>query len=299
MLFRSWLQTDAEGGWDDEEEGKLLGQRMTEIPVAVDYGQRTGFMRSEPSFLDLALENIKHYQVRSDRDTNLHVTSIPILTTFGVEAKKLQTVTVGSAMGLAFSGSRTEQGAEYVEPVGSGLQYTREELLDIEKRMAALGLSALERQTRTAETEEAKRLDQKSQDSELAAQVRATGDALEEALRFTAMWMGEKDGGSVEMNTEFDEQVMSPELFDKYLKAVGEGHLSAETMWDRLVAGNLLPPDFSPALERERIDLQGVDEVAAMAEASRRARMEMEDKEADEPEETEEEEDEGDEEEQG
>jgi len=278
VLFRSWTQTEEGGEWKPDDGGaiNLLGPRMTKIPVVTDYADRTGYMRSDPPLIDLALENLKHWQIRSDRDRNLHVTSIPIFNVYGLEAKDLQTVTVGNAMGLAFPKGRQEQGSEYVEAMGHGLKHTREELLDIQQRMASLGLSMLERQLRQAETEEAKKLDAKAQDSELAGQARATSDALEEAMGLHALWMGiAEGGGSVYVNTEFDMEEMSPELFDKYLKAVGEGKLSVETMWDRLVVGRLLPDTFDPKLEKELIANEGTAQMEAMAEVARRMREEQ------------------------
>jgi hypothetical protein len=279
VLFRSWIQVEDGGEWElegeGEDKGKVLGPNMNEIPVATDYGERTGFHRSEPVLLDLALENLKHWVIRSDRDQNLHVTSIPILNVYGMKAEDLQAVTVGTSMGLAFPEGRTNQGSEYTEAMGHGLTHSREELQDIQQRMAALGLSMLERQTRVAETEKAKMMDQKAQDSELAGQARLNSDALEEACRLHLKWMGAPDARvAVEVNTDFTTDQMSPELFDKYLKAVGEGHLSAETMWDRLMAGKLLPGTFDPELEKELIAEQGKAELEAMAEANRKNRLE-------------------------
>jgi hypothetical protein len=273
VLFRSWIEDpDNEGEPDVEVEGKLLGERMRKIPIVTDYAERVGFMRSEPPFLDLALENIKHWVIRSDRDTNLHVTSIPILNVYGLKAEDIQTLTIGTSMGIAFPGGKTEQGSEYTEAQGHGLKHTREELLDIEKRMASLGLSMLERQTRQAETEKKAMLDQKSQDSELAAQARATSSALGEALELHAIWLGKEPSGSITLDTEFSVEPMSPEMLDKLIKAVGEGDLSVETLWDRMLAGRILGDDFDPELEKERLAQSGASEAAAMAEAARMAR---------------------------
>jgi len=276
VLFRSWIQEARGGDWDVEEDGRLLGERMTRIPIAVDYAERADFMRSDPPFLDVALEVVDHMQIRSDRKNNMHVTSVPILQTFGIEPEELQVITIGTSMGLAFPGNQTEQGAGYAEAQGHGLEHTRTELQDIEKRIAELGLSALQRQSRAAETAEAHRLEQKAQDSELAAWAIGTRDAIEEALQLSAMWMGIEDGGgSVEINTDFEDMVMEPEQAKVYLKAVGEGRLSVETMWDAWVAGKYLPETFDPELEAERIAGEGTGELAAIAEEMRRLRQEQ------------------------
>ena len=198
--------------------------------------------------------------------------SVPLLQTFGIKPEDLEVVKVGASFGLAFPGKRNEQGAEYAESEGYGLEHTRTELQDVEKRIAELGLSALQRQSRAAETAEAHRLDQKAQDSELAAWVIGTSDALENAVELTAMWMGEGEGGSVEINTDFGDMVMDPAQAEVYLKAVGEGRLSVEQMWSAWMAGKWLPETFDPEVEKERIATEGAGELAAMAEAIRRER---------------------------
>jgi len=273
VLFRSWLETKPESKeWDVEEPGKLLGPNMNEIPVVTDYAERTGFGQSDPPHLDLALENLKHWQIRSDRDQSLHTVSIPVFCTFGPKAEDLQTFPVGTTYGFAFEGSRTDEGAEYVEAQGHGLEHTRTELLDIQQRMAALGSSMLERSTRQAETEDKVRLDQKGQDSELANQARLTNSALGEALRIHAKWLGKEPGGGIFLNTDYSALVLKAEDIDVLLKAVGEGALSLETFWGRLLVGKVLGDDFDPDLEKDRISQGGEASMRLIAEAMRATR---------------------------
>lgn len=273
VWFRSWLERELNSNkWDVEEEGKPLGPRMNEIPLVTDYADRTGFMQSDPLFLDLALEDLKHWQIRSDRDQSLHTVSIPIFLVYGMKADELQEVTVGTSIGLAFPGGRTEQGAEYAEAQGHGLEHTRTELQDIEQRMAYLGASILQRSTRQAETEEKVRLDQKGQDSELANQARLTNTAIRDALRLHAKWMGKEPGGSVWLNTDYSTQILSPQMIEVFLKAVGEGAMSLDVFIDRLVAGKIYPEGFDKDMEKDRIAEGGDASLRVLAEAVRSSR---------------------------
>ena len=273
VLFRSWVKKPDRDSWEIEEGGTLLGERMTRIPVVTDYAERTGFMQSEPPILDQGLENLKHWQIRSDRDQSLHTASIAILAIFGKKAEEVDTIAIGTSLGLAFDGSRTEDGAEYVEAMGHGLTHTRQELLDIQQRMAAIGVSMLERSTRQAETEEKVKLDQKGQDSELTFQATLTNAALKEALELHAMWMDEDPKGwGVFLNTDYSAQLLDPRMVDVLLRAVGEGALAVETFWDRLVAGKELPENFDPELEKDRIAQGNESTLAAVAELARQAR---------------------------
>lgn len=173
-------------------------------------------------------------------------------------------------MGLALPGS--EMDAKYVETTGSGLEQSRQELQDIEQRMAALGLSMLQRQSRAAETAEAKRIDRAVEESELGAFARSLEDAIEDALRFHAMWLDLEGGGSAQVNRDFDTQPIDPGAVSVLLKAVGDGALSIETMWEILVRGEILPDTFDPEIEQERLAGRGVPELAAVLESMRRDR---------------------------
>ena len=277
VLFRSWTRYPGKEGWEVDEKGMLLGERMTRIPVVTDYAERTGFMQSEPPILDQALENLKHWQIRSDRDQSLHTASIAILAIHGKKAEEVQTIAIGTSLGLAFEGSKTEEGAEYVEAQGYGLAHTRQELLDIQQRMAAIGVSMLERSTRQAETEEKVRLDQKGQDSELAFQAILTNAALKEALEIHALWMGEEpEGWEVFLNTDYSTYIPDAKMVDVLLRAVGEGALSVDRFWDRLVTWKVLAENFDPELEHDLIAKGAENTLAAVAELARQAREEAE-----------------------
>lgn len=270
VQYRSWVRdVDSGGTWEPEEAGKLLGPRMTRIPVVADYGDRTGFMKSDPPLLDLAIENLEHYDVRSDRRQSLKTGSVPIFATIGVDGEDVQTFAVGPSIGLALPEGAD---AKYIEIQGTAFDATRQELQDIEQRMSALGLAVLVRKDRVQRTATESENDRIEQDSDLGAMARATGDALEEALQLHAMWMGLPEGGSVEVNRDFDARPMDAQMVSVLSKMVGEGALSLDTLWDILMQGEILPETFDPEIERDRLQNAGTGEMAAVVEALRRER---------------------------
>lgn len=258
--------------WVMVEGGALTiqgGAPMDEIPVAVGYiGERKGILESTPPHLPLALENIKHYQLVSDNDNVLHVASVPIFTTIGADEDE---VTVGphSALHLPMGAD-----AKYVEPEGNGLDAAEKRIAKSEYRMAILGLSMLMSDSRAAETAMSKRIDKAESDSALAAHARATQDALEEAVRLTAKWIGvdlpETDGERwISLNTDFDNIPMDAQTVTALAGMVAQGVLSQETLWTVLQRGEVLPPDFDPEVERERLAASGVEAIRALAIAAR------------------------------
>lgn len=266
VTFEIWANRRADGAasdsWVRDSEGTMRG--ISRIPLATDYTRRVGFLESAPPLLDLAIENVLHYQTRSDRCNNLHIAATPIPVIIGAESDegKVQIVASNRAIELPLHGD-----AKYLEPTGAALAHSRDELKDIEARMAALGLAMLERDTRAAETAEAKRIDKSASDSQLSAAARGLQDALEEALGLHAEWLGlgQDAGGSVSVNRDFEKQQLSPQMLTALSSAVGAGQLRLETMWDVLVRGDVLPESFDPETERDGLDNADIDRLPVPA----------------------------------
>lgn len=244
--------------WEDQKPGESSEElRRVEkgtmdigrIPLVTAYTNRTGFMESDPPLLDLALENVRHYQARSDRAHVLHFASVPIPFFSGVAMDDLSW-----GANHAISTEAAEADAKILEPSGQGLEEGRQELQDIEKRMAALGLAMLQRDTRQAETAEARRIEKAETDSSLAAAARGLEDALNEALAKHAEWMDQEVGAAVSVNRDFQNQIISPQMVTTLSGLVGKGQLSVETMWDILEQGEVLPEGFDSDVEQNRIE---------------------------------------------
>lgn len=257
QVFTKRKDESGKESWTAEKQGTMS---IDEIPVATAYTSRVRYLESEPPLLDLALENVLHYQTRSDRCNNLHIAATPIPVLIGAEVDedgKTQVVATNQAIQLPLGGD-----AKYLEPTGAALDHSQRELQDIEARMAALGLAMLQRETRAAETAEAKRIDKSASDSQLAAAAIALGDAIEEAFRLHAKWLkiGE-GGGSVSVNDDFERQEITPQMVKELREMVGAGQLRLETMWDILERGELLPSTFDPEAERDGLGSADLDQL--------------------------------------
>ena len=266
-VFEFQKNASGDGGtWAEVDRGTMSIGR---IPLVTCYVRRAGFMTSEPPLLDLALENIKHFQVRSDNDNVLHVASIPILVLKGIQ--ETNTLAIGPTIALKIDDPAGD--ARFIEPTGGAIEQGRQQLQDIEQRMAALGLAMLQRQTRAAETAEAKRIDKAESDSALAAAARGLRDALEEALELHAMWLDLDAGGSVSVNMDFEHLAIDPSILRELREMVSAGQLSLDTLWDILERYEVLPPAFDPEVERERIAAADVERLPAVAGGLRVGRV--------------------------
>jgi hypothetical protein len=254
-----------ENTWTSE----VIPMSISRIPVAPAYSNRIGFFHAEPPLLDLALENIDHYQTRSDRKSVLHG-CVPTLILSGTRKQDDTSLRIGVNSCIEMQDGT----GAYVEPSGSSLTHSREELQDIEQRMAALGLSMLQRQTRSAETAEAKRIDKSESDSQLAAVARGVEDAGEAALGFHTEWVGLPDGGSMEIDKSFISEPMDPQLLQVLVSMVPNS-LSLDTLWERMVAGGILGDSFNPEIERERLESDPAESLMAVRSVMRAEKPEV------------------------
>lgn len=261
-VFYELRQKPEEGDvWPIIESGLLMVDAATpypEIPAAVFYTKRTGFLESVPPLEALAYENIRHYQICSDNDTVEHVAKVPIFTVAGVTDEEFGSAAVGPNNVWRFDRADTKVGV--VQADATPAQIGRETERESEKRMAIHGLSLLRRDDVRVQTATQTALERSEQDARVTNAVDRFKDAVETALGFTAVWLGqEKDaGGSVEVNQDFVDQLLTPEEMRAWSEAVERGQYSVETMWEAFRAGGRLPETFDPEEERRRLASEGM-----------------------------------------
>ncbi len=220
-----------------------------EIPVSeIPTSGRKGLFESDPPLLDLAYLNVAYYQQWSDMATSIHKTCVPIYVETGVDPEPLDEL--GNAKGppiilgpnMARRFNNPDAKAFYVSHDGAALGSCKTALDDLKSDMSVLGLAMLSPQKRAAETATAKRLDKVSEDSALAVTARGLQDGLERALGFHARYLG-LEGGSVEINREFDTQTMAADLLTAYVGAVANAGLPPRILLEAMQTGGLIQDD--------------------------------------------------------
>ena len=267
VRWRTWKLQEGDKGkrqWVMDGAPELLGPQMDEIPLAPVYTNRVAAFDAEPPLLDLATENIRHFQKLSDRDNVEHVASVPIFVTTGVDYSDVKGFSVGPTVGMALPKEAT---AAYVEIQGAGLEQTRESLKDSEHRMALLGLSMLHSESRAAETATSKRIDKSESDSQLAKAAKSLQMGLTLALYYHAKWMGLDSGGEVKVNLDFELIRLDAQMITA-LAALVPAKMSLDTFWELLVQGEILPETFDPELERTKLEEGDLQTLAALAKAA-------------------------------
>lgn len=172
-----------------------------DIPLVTLYTKRIGFMRGTPPLLNLALLNIKHWQSQSEQDNILHVARVPILTVFGLEEG--QELTIGSSTATTFT-DRSKQGLEYVEHTGSAIGAGKTSLDDLENQMRQAGGKLLRAENTSTKSVDQTNEERMQENSPLYTMASSLEDALDNILQIMAEWLGESDGGNVDVRTELD-----------------------------------------------------------------------------------------------
>lgn len=233
----------------------LFGNQQ-EIPLAeVKTSGRRSLFESVPPLLDLAFLNVQHYQMASDYQNSLHKTCVPIYVESGIDVEtnaEGQAIVrvIGPDTGVHFTNPAAK--AYYVSHDGAALGACRQALDDLERAMGTLGVAMLAQEKAAAETATAKRIDKSTSDSALAVTARGLQDGAERAMQFHARYRGLDDGGSIDINRDFENLTMLPEMLTAYVNAVANAGLPVRVLLEAMQEGGLLREDADvDALEAE------------------------------------------------
>lgn len=234
--------------WAVYDEGTTT---LSAIPFVFFYGLRKGFGIGLPPLIELAFQNIEHWQSLSDQQTIMHVARVPILTVIG--ANDDSQITVGSQYAI-----QLPLGADmrFVEHSGQAIEAGRKSILDLEERMRQTGAELLVLKpgditaTQVQSENEANRCT-------LQKIVEVFEDGLDQCLQYMADWLGETDGGSVSLFTDFGAATLGEASAELLLKANQSGKLSDETMFDEWKRRGIISPENQWNDEQERIAEQG------------------------------------------
>lgn len=196
-----WRRNKGDGGestWTLYDEWETSRDDITLVTL---YTKKTGFMRGSPPLLNLALLNIKHWQSQSEQDNILHVVRVPLLSVFGLEDD--QELVIGSSSATKFS-DRAKQGMEYTEHTGAAIESGKTSLDDLENQMRQAGAKLLRAENTSTKSDDQTHEEHMQENSPLYTMASSLEDALDNILQIMAEWIGESDGGNVDVRTELD-----------------------------------------------------------------------------------------------
>lgn len=224
---------------------------LKEIPFVPFYGDRTGFMTGESPLLELAYQNVEHYQSSSDQQTILHVARVPILTIIGANDETEITIGAASAAKLPIGSD-----LKFVEHSGAAISAGRQALLDLEERMRQTGAELLVMKPGQATATEIYS-DDEANKCDLQRITENFEDAVDQLLQYMADWVGEPEGGNVSLFKDFGAATLSDASAQLLLTANQSGKISDQTLVNEYKRRGILAADTDFETEQERIAEQG------------------------------------------
>ena len=198
QIYRKATGADGQVNWTLHDEWTTSRQDITLVTL---YTKRTGFMCGSPPLLNMALLNVKHWQSQSEQDNILHVARVPLLTVFGLEEG--QELVIGSSSATQFNDRQT-QGLEYVEHTGTSISSGKESLTDLVEQMRQAGAKLLRTDNTSTKSVDQTSEEKMQEQSPLYTMATSLEDALDNILQIMAEYIGEKEGGNVDVRTELD-----------------------------------------------------------------------------------------------
>ncbi|NBC97896.1 DUF4055 domain-containing protein [Atlantibacter hermannii] len=197
-IYRKATGADGQVNWALHDEWTTSRKDITLVTL---YTKRTGFMCGSPPLLNMALLNVKHWQSQSEQDNILHVVRVPILSVFGLEEG--EELVIGSSSATSFS-DRQKQGMEYTEHSGAAIGAGKESLTDLVEQMRQAGAKLLRTDNTSTKSVDQTSEEKMQEQSPLYTMATSLEDAIDNILQIMAEYIGEKDGGSVDVRTELD-----------------------------------------------------------------------------------------------
>ena len=246
--WQVWRKADKAEEWFLFDEGATT---INEIPFVFFYGIRKATGVGEAPLIELAYQNVEHWQSCSDQQTILHVARVPILAIIGADTDTQITVGAKNAVKIPQGGEM-----KFVEHSGEAIGAGRQSILDLEERMRQTGAELLVLKPGDVT---ATQVQSENEANRCALQriVEDFEDSLDQCLQFMAMWVNEPEGGHVTMFKDFGAANLAEASAELLLKSNQAGKLSDETYFGELKRRGIVSPDATWTDEQEKIAEQG------------------------------------------
>ncbi len=250
-LWRTYRKRTTAGGKEEWYQYKFGNTTMRSIPFVFLYGDRKGFGVGKPPLLELAHQNVEHWQSKSDQQNILHVARVPILALIGADTETALTVGASSAVKLPLGADM-----KFVEHSGAAIEAGRNDLKDIEERMLQSGAELLVRKPGGPVTATQIETEGEGNKSALQRITESFEDGIDQCLQFTADWINLPEGGHVTLHKDFGANNLSDASASLLLDLQAAGIISKKRVIIETQRRNILSENFDP---EEELDEAGED----------------------------------------
>lgn len=256
-------ETKSTGGaksssWQLIDSGPLSIGIIPVVPVIM--GRRVeGTWRFIPPLQDAAYLQIEHFQQETGLKSIKELTAFPMLVGSGFqpplnEANEIEPVPTGPRA-ILYAPPTSEGSSpdwKFIEPSAQSLKFLAEEVKTTEQQLREIGRQPLTAQTGNLTVVTTAFAGDKA-NSVIQAWALNMKDALENALKITAMWWNMKDGPTVQIDTDFDIGLSAEKDPDFLLRMRANNDLSARALADEFKRRNILSAEYDFDEDSERL----------------------------------------------
>jgi len=198
------------------------------IPLVTIYANKTGFMTAEPPLMDLAWQNLAHWQSSSDQKNILRFTRFGLLFGKGMTDEVVEAGSLDIGPSKAILTTETEADLKYVEHTGKSIEAGAKDIEDTENKMRVLGNQPLMKVIPSTAT--ADRIDESRTVSQLQSWIRALERGMKQVLITACEWRKVQPHEDLAVNiySDFEAMVIGSGDKDHLLKARQSGEITRE-----------------------------------------------------------------------
>lgn len=260
VLEKRTTGSGSASSWIEVDSGDVTLGVIALVPFITGRRQE-GSWRFTPPMQDAAFLQIEHYQQETQLKGACEMTAFPMLAGNGVtppmnDGKPVPVpVSPKSVLYAPPYGDTGSHGEwTFIEPAATSLEFLAKQVKVTEDQMRELGRQPLT--TTAGITVVAASFASQKASSVLKAWALGMKDALEQALKYTAQWLG--DGSEPTVNWNLEDLDLATQDSESDQKALSEmrkdGDLSQETLWAERKRRGTLSADFDPEEERRRLE---------------------------------------------
>jgi hypothetical protein len=252
-IFQVWEKVKSKR---KKEEWRIVDQGETGlpfVPMLTYYSQRNSFLNSKPPLEDLAFMNVRHWQSMSDQINILTVVRFPMLAVAGAVDQSGSVMRIGPRQLL---GTKDPNGRfYYVEHTGRAIQSGLDELNKLEEDMMSYGATFLKQKTGN-ETATAKAIDSAEANSELQDMTIRFMDFINNCLAVHAAWLGQEEGGTVDLLTDFGPDELDDNDTSMLEKLRDSRDISRKAVIEESIRRGVLSEDYDMDADLTQIILE-------------------------------------------
>ena len=214
---------------------------------------------STPKFYGMAKINIVQFNRNSELDNYVRVGGAPFLATFGtLDVEDGETVTLGINQGLTFSDSDSD--AKWIEMSGSNAEMIENRISKHNEQMLNIAIEFVSKDNtnKTATEIQANKTEDESKLTDSATELQ---EGLNQAIELMSLYKLNTsfENQTLEVNKDFDSNVLTPEQASAYRLDYTQGIISLERLWELYERGEYYPTTTEEEKAKEKSLISDAD----------------------------------------